>query len=659
MANYFDQFDEPARLPSPKAGGSNYFDQFDEPAAAPEKPFLEKVGNFLSKVYNDPPPSIAAARDVIKGAPAAATELTYGADPQAAEQAAGTIAQGAQMGLGFRGLGGEGVLGRRISTGKSAAPVPTPVPPVGSASQEAVEAAARGGYTLPKYVATEGTVTPQVASSLKNVPWGGQPIVRTHDELLANMGRSASEIAPGAGTVETAGQAAKAGLTDYVKAGSKGEVSDAYKAVDALINPEVRVPLTNTALAVRELRARRENARIPGDSNAVKLVSEAVKDPLVDIPPELRAGIMRRNPEVLEQPGLNYQGIKDLRSHLGDKTNFQLAAEGIDPKEKKFLYAALSKDLGKVVTEAGGPEAYSAWRKANVLHTVAKGEEKKLSKILGVATEAGPEAVFNRLVTFANSNAGADMGRLRLARRAMGPEAWGEISPVLIDRLGRAAPGEDFSPGRFVTAWNKMSGAAKSELFTGQQAAALSDLFIVSKHIQDRITRFGNPSGTARGGIIGQGITGGALFAEPVSTITAMVGARLASEALSRPAVVRAATQAARASLSRNPVATRRALEVLRAAVQAEGLLPKQSPQDQRQYAGPQNFEAAVRGDLQQQFPNESPEQIDRRVRAVVGQMTSGQTFLPEVQGGVRINQPNWENFLAAQPGSANIIDRR
>ena len=80
---------------------------------------------------------------------------------------------------------------------------------------------------------------------------------------------------------------------------------------------------------------------------------------------------------------------------------------------------------------------------------------------------------------------------------------------------------------------------------------------------------------------------------------------------------------------------------------------------DQRQYAGPQNFEAAVRGDLQQQFPNESPEQIDRRVRAVIGQMTSGQTFLPEVQGGVRVNQPNWENFLAAQPGSANIIDRR
>jgi hypothetical protein len=551
-----------------------------------QRGFFDKLGNFLSKVYNDPPPSIAAARDVIKGAPAAATELTWGADPQAAEQAAGTIAQGAGMGLGFRGLGGEGVAARPLP--KAGAPMPTPLPPQAAptAPQQAIEAAARGGYTLPKYVTTEGTVTPQVASSLKNVPWGGQPIVRTHDELLANMGRSASEIAPGAGTVETAGQAAKSGLTDYIKAGSKDEVGKAYEAAEERINPWVRAPLTNTAKAVAELRARRANARIPGDSNAVKLVADALQEPEMMIggapaSPELLARLAKTNPDIVPPSGLNYQGIKDLRSHLGDKTNFQLAAEGIDPREKKFLYSALSKDLANIVTEAGGPEAFSAWRRANMLAHVAKGEEKKLSKILGVATDAGPEAVFNRLVTFANSNAGADMGRLRLAKRAMGPEAWSEISPVLIDRLGRAAPGEDFSPGRFVTAWNKMSGAAKNELFTGQQAAALSDLFIVSKHIQDRITRFGNPSGTARGGIVGHTITGGALFAEPVSTITTLVGVRLAAEALSRPAVVRAATRAARASLSGNPVATRRAIEALRAVVQAEGLAAMQ--QDRRQ----------------------------------------------------------------------------
>jgi len=415
---------------------------------------------------------------------------------------------------------------------------------------------------------------PQVAAGLKNVPWAGQPIVRSAEELTTNLGRAAGEIAPGHGTAETAGQAAKSGLTDYLKSRAKSEVSDAYKAVDALIDPEVRVPLTHTTQAVAELRAKRANAMIEGDSNAVKLVANAVKDPLIDVSPEMRAGILRRNPELGQSPGLNYQGIKDLRSHLGDKTDFQLAAEGINPKEMRFLYKMLTRDLGKAVTEAGGPEAYSAWRKANVLHTVAKSEEKKLSKILGVATDAGPEAVFNKLATYANSNAGADMGRLRMAKRAMGPEAWGEIAPVIIDRLGKAAVDTPFSPDRFVTAWGKMSAAAKNELFTGQQYAALSDLFIVSNHVKERITKYGNPSGTARG--LWGGFSGSAIWAEPLTAITTIVGTRLAAEAMSRPAIVRAATRVARASLAGNPVATRRALEVLRAAVQAEGLLPRQ-----------------------------------------------------------------------------------
>lgn len=627
MANYFDQFDAPAGPPVPKAGGSNFFDQFDEPAAAPaEKPFLEKLGSFARKVYENPPPSVAAARDLIKGAPAAATELTWGADPQAAEQAAGTIAQGAGMGLGFRGLGNTGVFARPIAKPGTVpmpsmgALIPREAAPVSAASQQAIEAAGRGGYTLPGYVATEGTVIPQVASSVKNVPWAGQPITRTHDELLANMGRAAGEIAPGAGSVETAGQAAKSGLTDFIKTGSKGDVREAYQAVDALINPDVRVPLENTRAAVADLMAKRTNARIPGRSKAVDLVFDAVQDPR----------------------GMNYAGTKDIRSYLGEKTNFQLAAEGIDPVEKKLLYGALSKDLAKTVTEAGGPEAFSAWRKANTLAQVAKGEQKKLSKIVGVAGDAGPEAVFNKLVTFANSQAGADVGRLRLARRAMGPDAWSEIAPVLIDRLGRAAPGEDFSPGRFVTAWNKMSGAAKNELFSGQQAAALSDLFLVSKHIQDRITRFGNPSGTARGGIVGQSITGGALFAEPVSTITTLVGARLAAEALSRPAVVRAATSAARTSLSGNPVATRRALAALRAAVQTEGLLRPQ----QGQQGGPAAPQFAGR---QMPFrPGEAEQNLMDSINGPQG--------YPDFRW---VNPAGVDAFLASGPMSTNIEDRR
>ena len=96
--------------------------------------------------------------------------------------------------------------------------------------------------------------------------------------------------------------------------------------------------------------------------------------------------------------------------------------------------------------------------------------------------DAAPETVFNRLATFANSKAGADLNRLRLAKRAMGPDAWNDVGSALIHRLGQAPDGA-FSAQRFVTAFGNMAPAARNELFSGQQHAALQDLFTVSKHI--------------------------------------------------------------------------------------------------------------------------------------------------------------------------------
>lgn len=77
---------------------------------------------------------------------------------------------------------------------------------------------------------------------------------------------------------------------------------------------------------------------------------------------------------------------------------------------------------------------------------------------------------------------------------------------------------------------------------------------------------------------------------------------------------------------------------------------------------GSDPFQLAVRGDLQQQFPTETPEQIEQRVAAIVASMAPPavrNAYLPEVQGGLRINPDSWARFLAAQPLSTNIEDRR
>ncbi len=74
------------------------------------RPILDKLASFAKNVYNNPPPTIAGIRDVIKGAPAAANELTFGSDPEAATGAAGTMFKAAMLGANPMARSTEGVL---------------------------------------------------------------------------------------------------------------------------------------------------------------------------------------------------------------------------------------------------------------------------------------------------------------------------------------------------------------------------------------------------------------------------------------------------------------------------------------------------------------------------------------------------------------------
>jgi hypothetical protein len=508
---------------------------------APQKPFLEKLGSFARKVYENPPPFLGGLATLPKRATEAAQELTYGADPEAAQEAAGTMLEAAGVATPMAPRGTGGILARPTAPAGTPIIPPRPV----AAADPALEAAQRLGVDIPRYMATESTAVPQLAAGIKNVPLAGQPIVRSAERLTEQLGTAKQGL--GAGTAETAGERAKTGLTGFIKTESQKPVSEAYKAVDELIDPAVRVPLDNTRAMVGEIMAERTQARIPGRSKAVETVFDAVQDPR----------------------GMDYAGTKGLRSFLGEKSPQELAVSGLAPTEVKRLYGALTKDLGAVVRESS-PEAFTAWHKANRLASLTKAQQNALSKITGLKGEAPPEAVFERLGTFANSKRGADLNRLKLAKRAMGPDAWNEVGATLIERLGKAPDGQ-FSPQRFVTAFGNMAPAARNELFSGQQHAALQDLFIVSKYVKDRIGRFENVSGTSRG-LFGGGMVTGAL-ADPISIIGGMVGTRLLAEALARPTILRAATAVTRAQLRGNPVATRRALAMLQAAAVRAGLI--------------------------------------------------------------------------------------
>ena len=533
------------------------------PPPADQRSFLEKLGSFARNVYANPPPTIAGVRDIIKGAPAAATELTWGADPEAAKAAAGTMLQAAMLAPpttpGLRA--GEGVAGRAFGTPEARAALPQIAPPL--ASEEAIQAAGRlsqynPNLTLPKYMATESTALPQFAAGIKNMPWGGEPIVQSARHLGEQLGIAKTGIVgPETVTAETAGESAAKGIGSWIAREAKGPISAAYDKVDALIDPAVMTPLNNTANTVAQIIAERANARIPGGSKAADIAMQAIQSPM------------------------DYEGIKRLRSYLGEKTPQTLIAEGINPIEAKRIYGALTEDLKVVIGEAGGPQALAAWQEANVMARLTKAQQNLLSKIVGPKGDVAPEQVFNKLMSFAGSTSGADLRKLSLAKQAMGRDAWNEVGSALISRLGQAPDGT-FSPDRFVTAFGKLAPAARNELFSPVQHAALNDLMTLSQYVRDRISRFTNVSGTSRGNI-SFGYLGG-MFLDPISALGTVVSGRLIAHAISQPAIVRAATDVSRASLTRNPMAAQRAMNRLRDVVARAGLIsasvnmPRQNP---------------------------------------------------------------------------------
>jgi hypothetical protein len=391
-----------------------------------------------------------------------------------------------------------------------------------------LDAAKNIGVDIPNYLATDSMAVQRIASGFKNIPIAGDKIVKSATALNENLGQAARTVSEGLGTgsVDVAGGMAKDAMSQWIKKGSKAPLDDAYKEVDALVNPEFRGPLTSTADEVSKIMAERANAKIGGKSGAVSAVLPAV-----------------------QSEGLNYAGAKDLRTFLGPKTPQELIAKGIDPIEAKRLYKALSADLEGIVTNAGGDAAATLWKEANALNVATAIDRKQLAKIIGATGDAAPEAVYSKLVSYAGSKSSADISRLMLARKTMGDEAWSEVASAVVARLGRDAQGQ-FSPDRFSTAYGNLSAAGKNTMFGGKTelAKSLDDINTVVTAIKDKIGRFANTSGTTQTAI-GAGMIG-AVMAEPLTLITTVVGGKVMAEMLAKPATAKATADYSKAYLA-------------------------------------------------------------------------------------------------------------
>ncbi|MGV2975688.1 hypothetical protein AB1P65_09545 [Roseibium alexandrii] len=406
------------------------------------------------------------------------------------------------------------------------------------------ESAARQGVELPAGVASDAMVPQQLSKTVASVPWAGTPLRQSSERALGQLDDAARQVQQGygSGSRSVAGSMVRSDMTNYAKSILPEKVSAKYALVDDLVQPNVVSKLESTKRVADSITAKRLNADLPGSSKAVEMIRKAADNP----------------------QGLNYEGIKTLRTSVGEVLNNpqQLAASKMSEGELKQIYGALTQDLERSVGKSGGKKAMDAWRSANTFAAKTAKDRKALDKIIG--KDKSDEAIFESLQRMAGSTAQGDVKRLAMARKSVSPETWDELASSVVSRIGRDAEG-NFSPDRFLTAYGKLSPQGKAVLFNSSRnkelGRSLEDIAKISSRFK-QLNQYANPSGT--GQTVATFALGAAALPEPMTVLSSMASGRVIANMLSKPVTadkVAKWAQAYERSLTKPTPATQRILQ--------------------------------------------------------------------------------------------------
>lgn len=358
------------------------------------------------------------------------------------------------------------------------APTAKTVGRMGEAAETAA-AAQRAGVDLPYFAATPSQAPKMLATSLRAVPIGAEPIFERSQKALEQIGEAAKDVAQRTGGkgVYEAGSIAKSGIANWIENTSVDALDRAYTAVDRVVNPSVKTPTSTLVTTLQQMEARNAAAGLPSVSPAMNIVMNAATDPA----------------------GLTFAGMRRLRTAVGEKLKGGVLPADMSEAELKQIYGALSDDLKLAAQNAGGTRGLNAFNRANNYARLINDRRAEMAKIIGTAADASPESVLGRIETMALGGTRGDIQKLTSARKIMPRAEWENVSSGIIGKLGRDVSGE-FSPERFITGYDKMSESGREALFGSRSSPtrrALEDIRTLSDRFKE-LNKYANPSGTAR-----------------------------------------------------------------------------------------------------------------------------------------------------------------
>lgn len=360
----------------------------------------------------------------------------------------------------------------------------------------------------------------QVAAGLEKVPFSGSVIAADARRFVGDIEGAFNKIVDGVGkpmTADAAGEKMQGALGRFV-AGFKNKSDELYSEVGKAIPKDTVVQAPETVRAIREALA--PYADKPAIRKRLGLDEwAAIADDL--------------------EGGLTWEAATDLRSKVGQsvgKINGPLA--DMDQGRLKQVYANLTADL-ETAAKAAGPQAEKAWNRAGAYYRAgARRIEGMLDKTIGAQS---PERAFEAFANFAKKDrASADIKRMRAIRNSMPADEWADVSASIVQRIGQK--GDNFSPARFLTEWNKLSGEAKAMLL-GPARKEMDKLASVAEG-SARINAERNFSNTGNTTAIIATLFG--TGAAPLTTATALGTANISARALTSQRFLQAMNRMAR-----------------------------------------------------------------------------------------------------------------
>lgn len=435
---------------------------------------------------------------------------------------------------------------------------------------------------------TQNRTTQIVQNTLRDMPGVAGTVQGKAQNVVDKTGQAVENLAAqyGAATnAEDAGKTIQSGIQDFAKS-ADSELSEAdiiklptrassfSEKADALYNrlwskfqPTDQIPLNNTLDALNGPMSRiAENPALGSlmTNQKLKQFYDVLKPQTVTTPAQTSKILDATGQPIVTQAAqttqtggtLSLAALKEMRSFIGRQLQNPSLVSDIPTADLKNVYAGISRDI-QTAASAKGPDALKAFQDANNYYRAGMGRIEQIEGLLGPSAEGA----YSNVLATAQSGSKADIAKLTALRRSIPDDQWGDIASATLNRMGEATPGasnplnaSNFSPGKFVTEYNKLTPAGRDLIFNstgnGELRNSLDQLARIAAS-QKNVAALANNSGTGRVGLtgmMGAGAAGAVSEAAmtghlPMATIgtalTALGTGQVAARAMMNPTFTR------------------------------------------------------------------------------------------------------------------------